>query len=153
MLTEEQRQKIQDMLKGVEKKRSIAVDALLLVQEYRGWVADEIHEVAELLEMDIAELDSIATFYSQIFRRPVGRHIIRLCDSVCCWVMGYGDLVKHLTETLGIGLGETTKDGLFTLLPVACLGACEQAPAVMVDETLHGFVTVEHIDKILEEYR
>jgi len=153
MLTEEERQKIQDMLKGVEKKRSMAVDALLLVQEKRGWVADEIHEVAELLEMDIAELDSIATFYSQIFRRPVGRHIIRLCDSVCCWVMGYQAIAQRLMETLGIGFGETTKDGLFTLLPVACLGACEQAPAIMIDETLHGHVTLEGIDKIIEGYR
>ena len=92
-----------------------------------------IRDIGELLEMSPADLDSVATFYNLIFRKPVGRHVIMLCDSVSCWIMGYERMREHLTGRLGIRFGETTPDNRFTLLPIVCLGACEQAPAMMVD--------------------
>jgi len=103
--------------------------------------------------MTPAELDAVATFYSLIFRKPVGKHVILVCDSVSCWVMGYDKTMDHLTSRLGIRLNETSADGQFTLLPVACLGACDRAPAMMIDEMLYTDLSPEKIDEVLEEYR
>jgi NADH-quinone oxidoreductase subunit E len=153
MLTEEEKGKIREAIRKSERKREAALDALRIVQSHRRWVSDELKDVAQMLEMTPVELDSIATFYSQIFRRPVGKHVITICDSASCWITGYADLIDHLMSTLGIGLGETTADEQFTLLPAACLGACEQAPAMMIDDVLYGNLSRERINEILERYR
>jgi len=99
------------------------------------------------------ELDSVATCYNLIFRKPVGRHIILVCDSVSCWIMGYEPLLRHIERRLGIKLGQTTIDGCFTLLPIACLGACDKAPVMMVDDQLHVDLSPTRIDEILDQYR
>jgi NADH-quinone oxidoreductase subunit E len=138
---------------AAEHKRAAASDALKIVQRHRGWVSDDaLKEVAALLEMSPSSLDSIATFYSGIYRRPVGRHVIQVCDSVSCWIMGYHPIRAHLAERLGIDLGQTTADGRFTLLPAACLGVCEQAPAMLIDGDVHGDLTPEKVDAILPKY-
>jgi NADH-quinone oxidoreductase subunit E len=153
MLSDEERREIQAAALGLPQRRAACVEALKIVQRHRGWVSDEIHEIAEILAMDPAELDGIATFYSLIFRRPVGRHVILVCDSVSCWILGQENLLEHLERRLGIGLGQTTDDGSFTLLPTACLGACDHAPAMMIDEELFLDLTAERIDEALERYR
>ncbi|MEJ2182371.1 MAG: NADH-quinone oxidoreductase subunit NuoE [Nitrospirota bacterium] len=153
MLTEEEKEEIRKSLKDVVHKREAVSDALKVVQRHRGWISGELPEVAEMLGMSPAEVDSIATFYSLIFRRPVGKHVILLCDSFCCWIMGYREVFEHLSTRLGVGFGETTEDGQFTLLPVCCIGACGVAPAMMVDEELYGDLTPEKIDSILEDYK
>lgn len=153
MLTDEEKRKIREAIKNAERKREAALDSLRIVQSHRGWVSDELADVARMLDMTPVELDSIATFYNQIFRRPVGKHVITICDSASCWITGYANLIDHLMSKLGIGLGETTVDGQFTLLPIACLGACEQAPAMIIDDVLYGNLTRESIDEILERYR
>jgi len=123
------------------------------VQRHRGWISDEtLDEVADFLDMTPAELDSVATFYNLIFRKPVGRHVILLCDSVSCWIMGYESMLEYLKKRLGVGFGETTPDGRFTLLPHVCLGACDQAPAMMVDGDLHVELDPDKIDRILSMY-
>jgi NADH-quinone oxidoreductase subunit E len=125
-----------------------------IVQRRRGWVSDEsLRDIAELLGMSMAELDSVATFYNLIFRKPVGRHVIMICDSVSCWMLGYDRIREHLGKRLGIGLGETTKDNRFTLLPIVCLGCCDRAPAMLVDDTLHTGLSLEKVDGALEQYR
>lgn len=153
MLTEEEKKEILEAVKHTESKRAAALECLKIVQARRGWVSDELTDVANLLEMAPVELESIATFYNQIFRRPVGKYVISICDSVSCWITGYVDLLDYLMSKLGIGLGETTEDGQFTLLPAGCLGACEQAPAMMIDTELYGNLTRERIDEILRQYR
>ncbi|MGD0884685.1 MAG: NADH-quinone oxidoreductase subunit NuoE [Thermodesulfovibrionales bacterium] len=153
MLTEQERTEILTELQHFAHKPAACVEALRIVQRHRGWVSDEIKDIAELLGMTPDELDGVATFYSLIFRRPVGRHVILICDSVSCWVMGYEKVLERLQSRLDIGIGETSADGRFTLLPVACLGVCEQAPAMMIDDTLYGGLTPEKIDEILEKYR
>jgi NADH-quinone oxidoreductase subunit E len=153
MLTEHEQQEIRAQLAQFERPAAVVPEALKLVQARRGWVADDdVRDIAAFLGIDAAEIEAIATFYSLIFRKPVGRHVILLCDSVSCWIMGYRDLRTYLTERLGIGLGETTPDGRFTLLPTVCLGACELAPAMLVDGTLHGNLTPKRIDAILADY-
>ena len=119
-----------------------------IVQRHRGWVSDEsIRDIGELLGMSPADLDGVATFYNLIFRKPVGRHVVMLCDSVSCWIMGYERIREHLTQRLGIELGETTADDRFTLLPIVCLGACDHAPAMMIDDDLHGDLDPAKIDR------
>jgi NADH-quinone oxidoreductase subunit E len=153
MLTDEERREIQSEAAPSVHKRAAGPEALKIVQRRRGWVSDEaLEEVAAALEMTPAELDSVATFYNLIFRRPVGRHVILVCDSVSCWVMGYEDIRRHLAARLGIALGETTADGRFTLLPIVCLGACDRAPAMMIDDELYGNLTPQRIDEILARY-
>jgi NADH-quinone oxidoreductase subunit E len=108
--------------------------------------------VAAYLDMSADELDSIATFYNMIFRQPVGKHVILLCDSISCWVMGYESLQTYLQDRLGIQYGQTTADGRFTLLPNCCLGTCDCAPALMIDQDLYRNLSTEQLDAILEQY-
>ena len=153
MLSEQERREIEHEMRNYDQRRGASTEALKIVQRHRGWVSEEaIHDVAEFLDMTVHELDSIATVYNLIYRRPVGRHVILLCDSVSCWIMGYNPLLDHLRERLGIELGETTEDDRFTLLPMACLGACDRAPVMMVDEDLHDHLTPEKIDQVLADY-
>ena len=98
------------------------------------------------------ELDSVATFYNLIYRKPVGKHVIMLCDSVSCWIMGYDRVRDHVCSRLGASLGATTDDGRFTLLPIVCLGACDHAPAMMVDGELHTDLDERRIDAVLARY-
>jgi len=154
MLTEEEKKEITAELAHCERKEAASIEALMVVQKRRGWVSDEsIRDVASLLDMTPAELDGVATFFNFIYRKPVGRHVIAICDSMVCWSLGYDELRKLLQEKLGIGFGETTQDNRFTLLPAACLGACDRAPALLVDEDLYGPVTPEMLDEMLEKYR
>jgi NADH-quinone oxidoreductase subunit E len=154
MLTPEERREIEAEFARYPNKRAVCIDALRIVQRHRGWVSDDsLRDIAELLEMSPDELDGVATFYNLIFRKPVGRHVIMVCDSVSCWVMGYEQLRRRLAERLGIQMGETTPDGRFTLLPIVCLGACDHAPTMMVNEDLHRDVAAEKIDQILERYK
>jgi NADH-quinone oxidoreductase subunit E len=153
MLTTEEKKEIEAEFPRYEQKRAACVEALKIVQRHRGWVSDEVLiAVAEFLEMTPAELDAVATFYNLIFRKPVGKHVILVCDSVSCWIMGYERILQHLQERLGIVLGETTADGVFTLLPIVCLGACDQAPAMMIDDELYGNLDPAKIDEILANY-
>lgn len=154
MLTAEERQEIEAELARYPTKQAVCIDAMKIVQRHRGWVSDEsIRDIGELLEMSAADLDGVATFYNLIFRKPVGRHVIMLCDSVSCWIMGYECMKAHLTEKLGIQFGETTPDNRFTLLPIVCLGACQHAPALLVDNELHGDLDPARIDALLEGYK
>jgi NADH-quinone oxidoreductase subunit E len=153
MLTEEERHEIEAELKNHRNKQAACFEAMRIVQRRRGWISDEIKDIAELLDMTADELDSIATFYTFIFRKPVGKHVIYICDSISCWVMGYEDLLGYLKARLKIDLGETTGDGQFTLLPVSCIGTCDHAPALMIDDKLHHDLDREKIDEILDQYR
>ena len=153
MLTEEEKKEIAAELAHVDRKETASIEALMVVQKHRRWVSDEsIRDVASLLDMTPAELDAVATFFNFIYRKPVGRHVIAICDSMVCWSLGYDPLREQLQKKLGIGLGETTQDNRFTLLPAACLGACDRAPAMLVDEDLYGPVTRDMMDGILEKY-
>jgi len=154
MLTAEERQEIEAELARYPTKEAVCIDAMKIVQRHRGWVSDEsIQDIAELLEMSASDLDGVATFYNLIYRQPVGRHVVMLCNSVSCWIMGYERMRQHLTERLGIQFGETTPDGRFTLLPIVCLGTCDHAPAMMVDSDLHRDLDSAGIDKALEGYK
>ena len=137
----------------VPHKSAAVIEALKIVQHNRRWISDEsVTAIAAYLQMSPAEVDSVATFYNLIFRKPVGRHVILLCDSISCYVMKYGDIYTALQEKLRIRFGETTGDDCFTLLPNCCLGCCDHAPALMIDNDLYKDVTVTMLDRILNKY-
>jgi NADH-quinone oxidoreductase subunit E len=154
MLSEHERHEIEEEIKIFPRKDAACIEALKVVQKHRRWVSDEgVKDIAEILEMTTDEVDSVATFYNLIFRKPVGKHVILVCDSVSCWVMGYEGIKKSLEEKLNIKFGGTTEDGRYTLLPVPCLGTCDRAPAIMIDDDLHRDLTPDKLDSILEKYK
>lgn len=152
MLSDAERTEIEGLIAKYPTRQTASIDGLLVIQKHRGWVSDEaIQDLAPLLGMTAADLDGVATFYSRIFRKPVGTHVISVCDSVSCFVMGGETMLAYLEKKLGIRAGETTADGMFTLIPNVCLGHCEIAPVMLVDHQVHGNLTEEKIDQILAE--
>ncbi len=153
MLSPEEIEEIEHEVAAMPRRQSACIEALKAVQRHRGWVSNEaVRDVADFLEMSADEVDSVATFYNLIFRRPVGKHVIFVCDSVSCWILGCDRVRRALEEKLGAGLGETSGDDRFTLLPIQCLGTCDHAPALMVDDDLHQDVEAEKVGEILERY-
>jgi NADH-quinone oxidoreductase subunit E len=154
MLTEEEKKEILEEIKQYPYPAVACIDALKIIQHHRGWVSDEsVREIAQILMMSNEEVDSVATFYSRIYRKPVGRNVILICDSVSCMIMGYGSIYDYLSKRLGISFGETTSDGRFTLLPISCLGDCDHAPAMMINNDHFNKLTVEKIDELLDIYK
>lgn len=154
MLTPEERTEIEAEFPHYPNRRAVCIDALKIVQKHRGWVSDEaLSDIGSLLGMSTTDLDGVATFYNLIFRSPVGRHVIYLCDSVSCWIMGSDRQCRHLSQHLQVQPGETTADNRFTLIPIVCLGACDHAPVMMIDEDLHGDLVPETAIEILERYK
>ena len=154
MLTPEERQEIEADFPRYPHKQAVCLDAMKIIQRHRGWVSDEsLRDLGEILDMTAEELDGVATFYNLVFRRPVGRHVVLICDSVSCWIMGYEKLCQRLTSQLGVDLGGTTADKRFTILPIVCLGTCDHAPAMMVDNDLYRDVEADQIDDVLTNYK
>ncbi len=154
MLTDEEKAEIQEEIPRYENKQAICIDAMKIVQRHRGWVSDEaIKDIAEFLDITPDELDGVATFYNLIFRQPVGKHIILLCNSISCWIMGYERVREQLKNRLGVDFGGTSPDNEFTFLPIVCLGTCDHAPAMMVDNDLHRDLAPDKLDLILDQYR
>jgi NADH-quinone oxidoreductase subunit E len=153
-LTNEEIKEIEQHKKYYENLQAICIEALKIVQKKRGWVSDQaIDAIAKILKIRPSEVEGVATFYSQIFRKPVGRNIIRYCDSVVCFLTGYQEIRIALENYLQIKIGETTKDNRFTLLPVCCLGNCDKGPTIMINEDTYSFLTPESIPCLLESYK
>ena len=153
VLSDAEVREIEEECAHLPDRKSAAIDAMMIVQRHRGWVSDEsLGAIAHLLGMSVENLDSIATFYNLIFRKPVGRHVVMVCDSVSCYVMGADSLLKRIEAHLGIGLGQTTADGRFTLLPIVCLGACDKAPTMMIGDELVENVDGEQLDGIFGRF-
>jgi len=120
-----------------ENKSAVAIEALKIVQKHRGWVSDAcLVAVAELLDTSPAQLEGVATFYNLIYRQPVGRTVIHVCNSVTCWMLGADQVRESLCRHLNVDLGEMSEDGEYTILPIVCLGACDHAPVAMVGDQL-----------------
>ncbi|HLD66387.1 MAG TPA: NADH-quinone oxidoreductase subunit NuoE, partial [Pseudomonas sp.] len=151
VLSDPERAAIEHELHHYEDSRAASIEALKIVQKARGWVPDgAIAAIGELIGIPASDVEGVATFYSQIFRQPVGRHIIRVCDSMVCYIGGHESVVASLQRQLGIGLGGTTADGRFTLLPVCCLGNCDKATALMIDDQTFGDVQPDGVAQLLE---
>ncbi|NMP16834.1 NADH-quinone oxidoreductase subunit NuoE [Thalassotalea sp. Y01] len=138
----------------LEERRAAGIEALKIVQQQRGWISDEsLYAIADLLQMSAAELDGIATFYNLIYRQPVGKYVIHLCNSISCYLTDFEGVAKAIKDELGIDYGQTTDDGLFTLITNACLGGCDKAPVMMIADRHFEHLTSESVVTLLGQIR
>jgi len=152
-LSPEETAEIAAEIAHVPEPASAMIEALRIVQRHRGWVSDQsVAAIARMLGTSTAAVDSVATFYNLIFRKPVGRHVVMYCDSVSCYVMRCDQLRVALEKKLGLETGETTADGRFTLLPIVCLGACDHAPVMMIDQDLILDVAPQNLETVFGRY-
>jgi NADH-quinone oxidoreductase subunit E len=154
MLPNAIKESLEKQIAHADHARELVVDILLALQEHYGHLSDEaVEEAAVLLGMSPLEIEEVATFYTFIYREPVGKYVIHVCDSVICWMDGYESIKDYLCKKLDIDLGGTTADGLFTLLPVCCIGYCDQSPAMLINRKVYGHLTQQKVDVILEKLR
>ena len=154
MLPKDLEESLKGKIAGAEYPREMAIDIMVALQNHYGYLTDEaMQEAAGLLSMTTTELEELATFYEFIYRDPVGQYIIHVCDGIVCWMNGYQSIVDYLCQKLGIRIGETTPDGMFTIVPTACLGYCDLSPAMLVNRRAYGPLTPEKIDEILESLK
>ena len=134
----------------METREAAGIEALKIVQLGRGWISDDsLYAIAELLNMPVAELEGVATFYNLIYRQPVGQYVIHICDSISCYLGGYQSLLNAVKNHLGIDYGQTTSDGRFTLLSNVCLGGCDKAPVMMIAGQHYQQLTAQNALDIL----
>lgn len=154
MITEELRQKLIAGITEAEYPREQAINVMYEIQRYYGYLTDEgVEEAGEVLGMSPLELEELATFYDFLYREPVGRYVLHVCDGVVCWMFHEGSLFDYMCQKLGVCAGEVSSDGMFTVLPTACIGYCDHAPAMIVNGEFYGPLTPEGIDEILEKLR
>jgi NADH-quinone oxidoreductase subunit E len=153
VLSEELKTRITQLKERYPQSKSALLPALHLAQrEHDGWLSEDVMaEVAEVMGLPPAEVRSVVSFYTLFNRQPVGRYLVQVCTNISCSLLGAEYIVNHLERKLGIGVGETTPDGLFTLLEVECLGSCGTAPMMQVNDTYYENLTVERVAKILSE--
>jgi len=150
MITEQLKSELKIRVARAITNREAAVDVMKTLQAHYGWLTDEaVMEAAELLGLSPLQVEELATFYEMLYRRPVGRNVIHVCDSISCWSLGGESLLQQIAGQLGIRVGETTADNCFTLLPCCCLGNCGQAPTLMIGDRIYGKVTAESAAEIL----
>jgi NADH-quinone oxidoreductase E subunit len=138
-----------------DQKRSAVLAALYLVQDQQGFLTGNgMRHVAEILEMTPAEVEDVATYYVMFYREPVGKYVLQVCRTLSCALMGAERVTEALSEKLGLKVGETDKSGMFTLLEFECLGACDRAPIVMVNnEHWHEKVKPEDVGQLVDDIK
>ena len=147
-------EQIQSLLGAYPKERRYALAAMQDMQRKYNFVPREgLEALSEHLGCPVAGLYSIATFYKALSLKPRGKHIIKVCDGTACHIRGSVNLINSISRTLGIGPGETTEDGEFSLETVNCLGACALAPLMVIDEKYFGKVTMESLPGIFDSVR
>ena len=151
MLSQKAIEEIKEAQKRYPDPKSALLPALEIAQQEKGWLSAEVMaEVAEVMNLPLVEVGAVASFYTMLYRRPVGKYLIQLCTNVTCSLLGAEEILEHLKEKLGIEVGQTTPDGKFTLLTVECLGSCGTAPAMQINDKYYENLTIEKVDKILE---
>jgi NADH-quinone oxidoreductase subunit E len=154
-LSEKARQEILAARMAYPQERTALLPALRAAQRDQGYLGPEqVYEVADLMELDPNAVQMLVTFYDMLYRAPRGRYVLGVCKNISCYLRGADGIIEHLCARLGIGLDETTADGMFTVRPFECLASCGSAPAVLVNnEEYREWLTVEKVDQLLEELR
>lgn len=136
------------------RPKSALIPLLHLAQEQDGWVSDDaMAHIAELLELTPSEVLATCSFYEMFKRKPVGRYVVNVCTSISCMLQGGDQLLEHCEKSLGIGPGETTVDGVFTLNDVECIAACTEAPCLQVNYRYFHRITNEEADTVFDDLR
>jgi len=151
-LSEDARQEIEAIFQKYPNKLAATLPILHLIQKEHGYIPEAAETfVAELVEVPPVKIKEVLHFYTLFQREPIGKYHLQVCRTVSCWLRGAGDILRYLEEKLQIKSGETTSDKKFTLTEVECLGACEMAPMMQLNEEYVGPLTREKIDEILEK--
>ena len=146
------RAEFERLLTRYPDRKAVILPALHLAQKEFGYVSDEaIVYIAGLVGASPAEIEGVATFYTMYNRKPVGKYHVQICRNLSCSLLGAEHLIEHVSKKLGVRPGETTPDGKFTLAKVECLGSCGTAPVMQVNDEYHENLTVESIDRILDQ--
>ncbi|MCW3075579.1 MAG: NADH-quinone oxidoreductase subunit [Bacteroidetes bacterium] len=137
------------------KQKSALLPVLHIAQaEFGGWLSPEVMDyVASILKIKPVEVFEVASFYTMYNLKPVGKCVIEVCQTSSCWLCGAEDIIKHIEKRLNIKVGETSKDGMFTLKTAECLGSCGTAPMAQVGASYHENLTYEKVDTLIEKYR
>jgi len=152
MFYDEHKAEIDKLISRYPNSRGACLPLMWMAQNKYGYLSDEVlDEIAEILDLTLNDLEGVASFYTMYFRKPVGKYQIWVCRTLSCSMMGSGKILDHLKEKLGIEVGETTPDGRITLLCQECLAACGEGPVVQVNDKYHTFMTIEKVDKLLED--
>jgi NADH-quinone oxidoreductase subunit E len=151
-LTTAERTEIDHELTHYPHKQAATIEALKIVQNHQRWVSDgKLKAIAAYLEISPEAVESVATFYNKIYRLPVGQQVVGICNSVTCWSLGYQQLMDQACSTLNVVPGEASAGNRFTVLPAPCLGACDKAPVMMVEDQLIERVTPDILARILTQ--
>jgi len=151
-LTPDEVREIEHEVSTMETKEAAGIEALKIIQAGRGWVSDDsLLAISQLLKISTAQLEGVATFYNLIYRQPVGHHVIHICDSISCHLLGYAEVLEVIKSHLVIDYGQTTADGMFTLLSNVCLGGCDKAPVMMIADKHYEQLTPDKAIAILNE--
>lgn len=135
-------------------QEGVLIPLLQSAQDSYGYIPEKaIHYISEVVNIPAAEIYGVITFYSQFRLKPLGKNVIKVCEGTACHVNGVKNIITILENELGISVHETSKDGLFSIQSVACLGCCSLAPVVMINNETHGNLTPDKTKKILSEYR
>jgi NADH-quinone oxidoreductase E subunit len=154
VLSDKAKTEIRQLKARYPHPNSALLPALALAQKEHGWLSPEVlDEVAAVMDLAPAQVGSVASFYTMYNRRPVGKYFVQVCTNIACSLLGAEHIVEHLKRQLGIQVGETTPDGLFTLAEVECLGSCGTAPMMQVNDLYYENLTADRVDQILAELR
>ena len=144
-------QKIDALTRKYPYRRSALIPSLQLAQEEVGYLSmDAMREVARVFELSPNEVYEVASFYTMLFKSPVGKYVVQVCTNISCLLCGCEGIMSHLVERLGIQPGETTGDKKFTLMEVECLASCGTAPVAQINEDYHENLTPKRLDEILD---
>jgi NADH-quinone oxidoreductase subunit E len=136
------------------KQHGSLIPLLQSAQDSYGYIPEKaIHYISELVGIPAADIYGVITFYAQFRLKPLGKNVIRICEGTACHVNGAKSILRTLQDDLGVAVGETTDDGLFTLLSVACLGCCSLSPVIMINNDTHGNLTPDKTRKIIKKYK
>ncbi|MCR3754908.1 MAG: NADH:quinone oxidoreductase subunit E [Candidatus Westeberhardia cardiocondylae] len=154
LLNKEDQEYINQEKKHYENPKAASIEILKFIQNKYHWIPNHfINPIAKILHMSCSELEEITTFYSQIFRKPIGKNIIRYCDSIVCYINNYKIIQKKLEKLLQIHPGQTTQNKQFTLLPTCCLGKCDKSPVIMINNHTYTNVTPKKLPILLDQYK
>jgi NADH-quinone oxidoreductase E subunit len=152
MISEQAKQHMRDLAARYPVARSAILPALHIAQQEEGYITQEgLQAVAEVLNLTVDDVESVATFYTMYYQQPMGKKIIKVCNSISCYLRGCDPLIEHIEQKLGIKRGETTPDGNFTLLTVECLASCGTAPVLQVNDEFVENVTPEKADQLIDD--
>lgn len=154
ILSEQSVAEIKKKMVRYPRRKSAILPALTVAYWQIGHLNDDIYrEISEIIEIPTVEIAEAASFYTMFPKKPVGKYLIQVCHNISCALLGAEGLIHYLEEKLGIKKGESTSDGMFTLITVECLGGCSAAPMMMINDAYYENLTREKVDKILEELK